>query len=102
MNNSKEGEINSGVSQILQRLTEVHLVAAAYFIPIAVALVIFNNIFILLICGFGKEFYQKTSKTARIYYIALACGHLVAGTFFYLSDFTSIFCFYCKKSMSSM
>ena len=90
MNSSSGVDNNNGVSQIIYWLSEVHTMISAFFIPIAVILVILNNICIVIICGFGKEFYKTTSKTARIYYIALACGHLVAGTVFYYSEFTSI------------
>ena len=82
----------------MRLFTEARKMAAAYFVPTGVTLSAFNNICILVVCGFGKEFYQKTSKTARIYYIALACGQLFAGTFFFISEFTSMqFAkFYCE------
>ena len=49
-----------------------------YFLPVLLAVGTFNNIICIVVFIFDKEFYNKTSKTTRIYYLFIAIFDLIA------------------------
>lgn len=51
---------------------------SGYFCPLQVLLTTINSIYCLIIFIFNKEFYSKTSKNSRLYYILLALADIIA------------------------
>ncbi len=78
--------------------TDIYL--AVFTAPIGLIMCIFNNASIIIIGCVSKEFYRETSKSARIYYVGLAIGQLIAGTVGNLAKITSIIKLYLITSES--
>lgn len=57
-------------------ILQIYNVLAAYFLPLVILLATINNILCILVFTLSREFKTKTSRNARIYYIAFAAAGL--------------------------
>ena len=73
--------------QITNVLTRIYYLLAAYYLPITMILTVLNNFICLIVFFFNKEFYEKTSKNSRIYYILIAFADIAANYTYCLSFF---------------
>lgn len=75
------------LTQITNILTLIYYFLAAYYLPLTMILTVLNNFLCLVVFFCSKEFYEKTSKTSRIYYILLALADVAANYTYCLSFF---------------
>lgn len=75
------------VIQIINILTPIYYMLAAYYIPLTMIVTTLNNSLCLIVFVYDKDFYEKTSKNSRVYYIVLALSDIAANYSFGLTFF---------------
>ena len=90
MNTSLNFQINSSsqvistsiqqslITSVINILTYIYIYECAYLSPLEVILGTIFCILCLVVFIFNNEFYLKTSKNSRLYYILLAMADLIA------------------------
>ena len=73
------------IIQITNILSRIYYLLVEYYIPLTMILTFVNNSICLLVFFFNKEFYEKTSKNSRVYYILLAFADIAANYSYGLS-----------------
>lgn len=73
------------IIQITNILSSIYTLLAEYYLPSTMILTLVNNSICLLVFIFNKEFYEKTSKNSRVYYILLALADIAANYSYGLS-----------------
>ena len=66
------------IIQITNILTSIYYILAQYYLPVTMILTSVNNFICLLVFIRNKEFYEKTSKNSRVYYILIAIADIGA------------------------
>lgn len=66
------------IAQVTADLQLLYFPLLQYFLPVLLIVGTFNNIICIVVFIFNKEFYNKTSKTTRIYYLFIAIFDLIA------------------------
>ena len=104
MNNSCETSFSNkkDLDTLTDKIIGSTLIVQLFFFPIGICLSTINNLIIIVIVVWSRKFYEKTSKTSRIYYCALAIGQLFGEPFNLLPILTSTsFIFLIQVSKSS-
>ena len=66
------------ITSVINILTYIYIYECAYLCPFEIILGTINCILCLIVFIFNNEFYIKTSKNSRLYYILLAVADFIA------------------------
>lgn len=70
--------VSSILAQLTASLQSFYFPLTQYYLPVILLVGTFNNVMCIIVFVFNKEFYNKTSKTTRIYYLFIAIFDLIA------------------------